>query len=134
MVCSMAFVAGATAAVRLPPVFGDNMVLQQRSAVTLWGWADPGEAVRVTAGWSNAPVSATAGSDGKWRARLETPEAGGPYLIAIEGKSRIELKNIMLGEVWVCSGQSNMEFTIKDLGGWSGPGGGSWGGMLIGRW
>jgi len=116
----MALVAGATAAVRLPPMFGDNMVLQQHGAVTLWGWGDPGEVIKVTAGWSKTPVSATAGSDGKWRARLETSEAGGPYLIAIEGKSRIELKNIMLGEVWVCSGQSNMEYTIKDLGGWSG--------------
>ena len=121
MVCSMALVASATAAVRLPPVFGDNMVLQQQSTVEIWGWADPGEAVKVTVGWSKAPVSAIAGSDGKWRARFETSKAGGPYLITVEGKSRIELKNIMLGEVWLCSGQSNMEYTIKDLGGWSGP-------------
>ena len=105
--------------VRLPPVFGDNMVLQQQSTVTIWGWADPGEAIRATAGWSS--YRASAGSDGKWRARFETSKAGGPYLITVEGKSRIELKNIMLGEAWLCSGQSNMEYTIKDLGGGPAP-------------
>jgi len=96
------------------------MVLQQQSTVDFWGWAGPGEAVRISAGWSSAPVSAVAGRDGKWRARLGTTQAGGPYVVSIEGKSQIELKNVMLGEVWVCSGQSNMEFTIKMLGGWSG--------------
>ena len=117
---SLSLGAGAYAAVRLPPVLGDNMVLQQQSSVNIWGWADPGETVRVSAGWSKTPLSAVAGSDGKWRVRLETTKAGGPYAMTIEGKNRIVLTNVMLGEVWVCSGQSNMEFTIMTLGGWAG--------------
>ncbi len=120
VVWSLSLSAGAYAAVRLPPVLGDNMVLQQQSSVNVWGWADPGETVRVSAGWSKTPVSAVAGSDGKWRVRLGTTKAGGPYAMTIEGKNRIVLTNVMLGEVWVCSGQSNMEFTIKNLGGWAG--------------
>ena len=120
MVWSLSLSGGASGAVRLPSILGDNMVLQQQSTVNIWGWADPGEAIRVRAGWMTAPVSTVAGSDGKWRVGLKTAKAGGPYVLTVEGKSRIELKNVMLGEVWVCSGQSNMEFTIKDLGGWSG--------------
>jgi sialate O-acetylesterase len=110
----------AAAAVRLPPILGDNMVLQRRSTVNIWGWADPGESIRVKAGWMNAAVSAVAGIDGKWQVRLGTAKAGGPYVMTIQGENRIVLKNVMLGDVWVCSGQSNMEFTIKMLGGWAG--------------
>jgi sialate O-acetylesterase len=64
-------------------------------------------------------VSAVAGIDGKRQVRLGTTKAGGPYVMTIQGKNRIVLKNIMLGEVWACSGQSNMEFTFKMLGGWA---------------
>jgi sialate O-acetylesterase len=117
---SLSLCAVADGAVRLPPILGDNMVLQQRRSFNIWGWADPGESVRVKAGWMKTSVSTVAGSDGKWQVRLGTTKAGGPYVMSIQGKNRIVLKNIMLGEVWVCSGQSNMEFTIQMLGGWAG--------------
>ena len=118
VLCFLCFCTFSSAEVRLPSILADNMVLQQRSSVNIWGWANPGEIVHVKAGWATAPVSAVAGSDGKWQIRLRTTKAGGPYGITITGKNQIVLKNVMLGEVWVCSGQSNMEFTIKMLGGW----------------
>jgi sialate O-acetylesterase len=111
---------GAQAAVRVPSLFGDNMVLQRESTVEIWGWADPGETVRISAGWMKAGASAVAGGDGVWRTTIVTGEAGGPWTMTIAGANRIQLKNVMLGEVWVCSGQSNMEYTIAMLGGWSG--------------
>jgi sialate O-acetylesterase len=106
--------------VKIPAVLGDNMVLQQKSLINVWGWAAPGEIIRVRAGWTKTPASVKTGSDGKWSVQLRTSKAGGPYTMSIEGTNKVLLQNIMLGEVWVCSGQSNMEFTIKMLGGWNG--------------
>ena len=112
--------SGVLAVVRLPQIFGSRMVLQQRSRIAFWGWADPDELVRVQAGWLGRPVTARAGSDGRWQMSLKTAAAGGPYQLVVEGSNRIELDDILLGEVWLCSGQSNMEFTIAMLGGWPG--------------
>lgn len=86
------------------------MVLQQQSNVALWGWADPGEKIYVTSSWGNAIDSVVAGSDAKWKINIATPAAGGPYTITLKGWSTIVLENVMIGEVWVCSGQSNMEW------------------------
>jgi sialate O-acetylesterase len=105
--------------VRLPSLLADGMVLQQRSRVTLWGQADPGELVRIRAGWSAKGVHAVAGEDGRWKAQVQTPAAGGPYRIDFDGKNHLTLKNVLIGEVWVCSGQSNMEWTLEMLGGWA---------------
>lgn len=99
------------AGIRLPAVIGSNMVLQQQSKATLWGWADPGENIKVTASWSTAIDSVTATSDGTWQIKLATPAAGGPYTITLRGWSTVVLNNILIGEVWVCSGQSNMEWS-----------------------
>ena len=99
--------------VKLPAVFSDNMVLQQKSKVNIWGWADAGEQISITASWSNKTVNATADAAGKWSTHLSTGNAGGPYSIVVKGKNNVELKNILLGEVWVCSGQSNMVFSLK---------------------
>ncbi len=103
-------VATASADVRLPALFSDNMVLQQRTVVPIWGWADDGE--DVTVAFRNQAVKATP-VGGKWIAKLSNLKAGGPDVLTISGKNRIELKNVLVGEVWVCSGQSNMEWKLK---------------------
>ncbi len=91
-------------------LFTENMVLQHGVKVPVWGTADPGEQVRVGikgTGFGQG-VGTTAGQDGKWTVFLNKLPAGGPYQMTIEGKNRIEFKNVLAGEVWVCSGQSNM--------------------------
>jgi sialate O-acetylesterase len=103
-------VESVRADVRLPRLFSDNLVLQQEASVTVWGWADDGE--KVTVSFRNQQVSTTA-ADGKWMVTLKKLKAGGPDVLKVSGKNMIELKNVLVGEVWVCSGQSNMEFKLK---------------------
>jgi sialate O-acetylesterase len=99
--------ATARAAVTPNPLFVDHAVLQQGIAVPVWGTADPGEA--VTATMAGQTVATTAGPDGKWSVRLAPLVAGGPYTLTIAGKNTIVLDDVLVGEVWVCGGQSNME-------------------------
>jgi sialate O-acetylesterase len=101
------------AEVRLPAVISDNMVLQQQMKAPIWGWAEPNEDVLVKASWQSSGCSVKTGPDGKWSIRIDTPKAGGPYELVIEGTNKIILKNVLIGEVWVCSGQSNMEMPVK---------------------
>lgn len=97
----------------LPNVFSDNMVLQQNSEVAIWGWSDAAETVKIVAGWNTADtVKAKADNSSEWKTTLKTAKAGGPYTIQILGNGGVELKNVMLGEVWICSGQSNMEMNV----------------------
>lgn len=100
---------------RLPTVLGDGMVLQQNENVNIWGWAKPSAKVSVKAQWLDEEVMAKAGEDGKWLVSLATP-AGSyeKYTIAVEsGKSEIVLKDVLIGEVWLCSGQSNMAWKVE---------------------
>ena len=97
--------------VRLPNILSSNMVLQQRSQVNIWGWSEPGEKIFITASWDQKTDSIKGTRDGKWALTLPTPGAGGPYTITIRGWNKIVLDNILIGEVWVCSGQSNMEMS-----------------------
>ena len=95
------------------------MVLQQNSQATLWGWSDPSERFTIACSWKTNVDSVTAFNSGKWRAKMSTPAAGGPYTITIKSRTNtIVLENILIGEVWICSGQSNMEMSntqqIKD--------------------
>jgi len=107
------------AAVRLPALIGNNMVLQQNSAINVWGWADAGEKVTVQASWLTTSVDVITTKEGNWKTIINTPKAGGPYTMTIIGRDyAIHIENILIGEVWLCSGQSNMDFTIKGLGGW----------------
>lgn len=100
------------AIIRLPPVMGSNMVLQQNSKATLWGWSDASERFTITCSWKSSVDSVIALNSGKWKAKITTPAAGGPYTITIKGRfNTIVLENILIGEVWVCSGQSNMEMS-----------------------
>jgi sialate O-acetylesterase len=111
--------SSAFAHIRLPSLVGDNMVLQQKSEVNLWGYANPNDKLSISAGWLTKEVNTVVQKDGKWKIKLPTIKAGGPYTIEIAGNNEtLVIKNVMLGEVWLCSGQSNMEFTINMLGGW----------------
>ncbi len=101
----------ARADVKLPAIIGDNMALQRAIDVPIWGWADPGEKVTVTLGTQSK--SATADGDGKWMVRLDSMKEGGPVTMTVSGKNTITVENILIGEVWVCSGQSNMGFTVN---------------------
>jgi sialate O-acetylesterase len=106
----------AQADVRLPAILGSNMVVQAEAAAPFWGWADPGEKVTLSGDWPGAkPVTATAGPGGTWAAELTTPKAGGGYTITITGRNTVTLSNILIGEVWLCSGQSNMEFAMGQV-------------------
>ena len=99
----------STANIRLPNVINNNMVLQQQSAVKLWGWAGPAEKIYITTSWNNKLDSTIATRDANWMIMVQTPAAGGPYTITLKGGNTIVLNNVLIGEVWVCSGQSNME-------------------------
>ncbi len=102
--------ASINAQVKLSPIFSSNMVLQQGMAIPVWGWASPGEKVTVTL--ENGKASAKANKQGKWSLKLPAMNYGGPYKMSVKGKNLQTLENIMIGEVWVCSGQSNMEFYL----------------------
>jgi len=98
-------------------LFTDNMVIQQRSKAPIWGTAAPSEEVTVTTSWNKEVSTAIAGRDGHWKTTLNTPAAGGPFQIQIKGESaKIQLKNVLSGEVWVCSGQSNMQWKMRGFG------------------
>ncbi len=99
--------------VTLPAIFGNNMVLQQQTDAALWGKARPGATVRINTSWNKRSYSANAGRDGSWKLKVQTPGAGGPYTITLTEGKTITLRNIMIGEVWICSGQSNMEMPMK---------------------
>ncbi|SDT94304.1 sialate O-acetylesterase [Verrucomicrobium sp. GAS474] len=107
--------APAFAEVRMPALFGDHMVLQRGADVPVWGTAEPGEAVTVTAGAGPAAVTAraTAGPDGKWIATLDRlPASEQPIDLVVAGGNTLAFHDVLVGDVWVCSGQSNMEFGI----------------------
>lgn len=101
----------ASAAVRLPAVVGHNMVLQRDMAVPIWGWADPGESVTVRIAGQEA--TCVAGPDGRWHVRLEPMAAGGPHTLSVSGKTAVTIRNVLVGEVWLCSGQSNMAMSLR---------------------
>jgi sialate O-acetylesterase len=103
--------------VTLPYVLSDNMVLQRDVPVNIWGWAKPGEKVTVTI--SGQKVSAKTGKNGEWKVQIKPLSAGGPYEMIITGKNSIVLKNILAGDVWVCGGQSNMEWPLSRSRNWS---------------
>lgn len=107
---ALALTVGATADVRLPKIFGDHAGLQRGKPMPVWGTADPGE--KVTVEWRGQKVSTTADRNGKWRVTLKPMPAGGPYEMVVKGKNTVVLKDILVGEVWVCSGQSNMEWPL----------------------
>jgi len=107
------FIQSSNANISLPEIFSDNMVLQQKSDIVLWGWAKTGEKILIKADWLDSDISTQAGTQGTWRITFKTPAAGGPFSIHLKGQNEIVLKNVLIGEVWLCSGQSNMEMSAK---------------------
>ncbi|MDR2628332.1 MAG: sialate O-acetylesterase, partial [Dysgonamonadaceae bacterium] len=106
------------AEVKLPAVFGDNMVLQQQSNVAVWGWAKPNASVSVKSSWNGKSYTAKADANGSWKIKISTPAAGfTAYTLTVSEGKTIVLKNVLIGEVWLCSGQSNMEMPMKGFGG-----------------
>ena len=97
---------------KLPNIFGDYMVLQQKRANPVWGSADPGEKITVVIGQQNR--HATADQQGNWKVKLNPLPAGGPYKMVIKGKSTVTFNDVLVGEVWVCSGQSNMQWPVSN--------------------
>ncbi|MEA4984081.1 hypothetical protein SDC9_31307 [bioreactor metagenome] len=98
----------------IPNIFSDNMVLQQNSEVKLWGQGEPGSTVNFKTGWIEKSLSVQVDINGTWEANIKTPGAGGPHMISISsGNDIITLNNILIGEVWICAGQSNMSMPVK---------------------
>jgi sialate O-acetylesterase len=99
--------------IKLPSVIGDNMVLQQNSEAAIWGWGEPGSEIKVTGSWNNDTVKTKISNHSFWSVKLKTPSAGGPFTVNIKSGDELTLKNVMIGEVWICSGQSNMEWSAS---------------------
>ena len=94
----------------LSPIFSDHMVLQRDTPNKFWGWTEPGEQIRVTVGEQSAVT--VAGKDGKWSLKVQPPQVGGPYEVKISGSKSVVLRDVLVGDVWVCGGQSNMQFGV----------------------
>ena len=101
------------AEVKLPAIFSDGMVMQQQTNANLWGTATPHKKVTVTTSWNGKQYAATADKNGAWKLTVATPEAGGPYTVTFDDGTQKTLNNILIGELWLCSGQSNMEMPMK---------------------
>ncbi|HTZ82567.1 MAG TPA: sialate O-acetylesterase [Candidatus Acidoferrales bacterium] len=105
----------ATAPKPLPfvsPIFGDNMVLQRGKEDSVWGWSDPGDKIEIQIAGETA--SAVAGADRRWEVKIHPPHVGGPYTMTIRGRQTVELHNVLVGDVWLCGGQSNMQVSLGD--------------------
>ncbi|MEP6926771.1 MAG: sialate O-acetylesterase [Ginsengibacter sp.] len=105
--------SSAIADVRLPSIIGSHMVLQQKSEVKIWGWCEPTEKIKIATTWDTATYNTIGSSGAKWILTIKTPVAGGPYALTITGSNKIVLEDILIGEVWDCSGQSNMEMNYN---------------------
>lgn len=111
-----AVAASAFARIELPAVFSSNMVLQRETEVPVWGKASPNATVSVVTSWNDEEYLTQADGNGKWKLNIKTAEAGGPYFMIVSDGEVMRLENILLGEVWVCSGQSNMEMPVAGWG------------------
>ena len=107
------FTTTSLAEIKLSAIFGDNMVLQQQTEAAIWGKAVVNSKVRVTTSWNGKSYAVRADKNGKWKVKVKTPSAGGPYTVTISDGKPVTLKNVMIGEVWVCSGQSNMSMPMR---------------------
>jgi sialate O-acetylesterase len=110
-ICLSAVAAEISPLPFVSPMFGDNMVLQRGKPNTIWGWSKPGDAVRVEIAGHTA--RATADTSGRWETKIQPPAPGGPYTLKIDGAQHVELHEILVGDVWLCGGQSNMELPLE---------------------
>lgn len=102
-----------SAQVRLPAIIGDHMVLQQNTTAKLWGWCNVGEKIKLKVDWDTTTYNITGTPDANWSVDVKTPAAGGPYKISINASNNIVINDVLIGEVWLCSGQSNMEMSAS---------------------
>lgn len=109
-------VTSVSAQVNLLPIFSDNMVLQQQTQAPIWGESKPNKEIEIITSWDQKRYTIQADVRGKWKTKVTTPAAGGPYDITISDGKKVKLSNVMIGEVWVCSGQSNMEMQVEGWG------------------
>ncbi|MRI01493.1 sialate O-acetylesterase [Kriegella sp. EG-1] len=118
MIVSLLFTSTINAKIKLPAIVSSHMVLQRNTKVVVWGWADPNEEISISTSWLNKPLNTTTDSQGNWKLELQTTNSKEPQTIKIVGDdSNIVLEDILFGEVWLCSGQSNMQ---QPLNGYSG--------------
>ena len=103
----------AKAAIQLPSVIGDHMVLKQNSVVALWGTEIPGTKLTIFVSWDSKTYETIVNEKGKWISWINTPSAGGPYTICLSGKNQVTISDVLIGEVWLSSGQSNMELIMS---------------------
>lgn len=113
LLLATAFGHSLQAEVKMPALFSDNMVMQQQIVANLWGTASPNKTVTVTPTWDGKSYTTQADAKGAWKMTLPTPKAGGPYDVVISDGTPLTLHNVMIGELWLCSGQSNMEMPMK---------------------
>lgn len=113
--CATLATIAQNASVTLPKFFSDGAVLQRETVVPFWGWSTAGSVVEIVTSWDGKLTSTTAGNDGKWMVNLDTPEAGGPYTITV---NRTTISDVKIGEVWICSGQSNMKMRLGEADMW----------------
>ncbi len=111
---TLLLIATSYANITMPKIFGDNMVLQRNKPISIWGFAAPGE--KITVQFNGQSKTTNADKTGKWQVMLSAESAGGPYQLLVKGKNQIAIENILVGEVWICSGQSNMEMPINGWG------------------
>lgn len=105
------------ASLRVAGIFGDRMVLQQETQAPIWGTIEAGAEVTIQPSWSKTSQSTRADDNGRWRAVLETPSAGGPFQVSVtSGEEGIKFSDVLTGEVWICSGQSNMQWKMRGFG------------------
>lgn len=118
LVCWFALLANAGAEeLRVAGIFGDRMVLQRETDAPIWGWGEAGTRVEIFPSWQSKAVETSVDAKGRWKASLATPKAGGPFEITVQSAgSKIAFKDVLVGEVWVCSGQSNMQWKLRGFG------------------
>ncbi|WP_288317757.1 sialate O-acetylesterase [Xylanibacter caecicola] len=113
IMASLLVAANVNAKVTLPKMFSDGMVMQRETKANIWGDANKSAVVKVSPSWTKKTYTARTDEHGKWKIAIDTPEAGGPYSITFNDGEKTVLNNILIGELWVCSGQSNMEMQMK---------------------
>ncbi|WP_231490892.1 sialate O-acetylesterase [Pedobacter sp. Leaf170] len=107
------FALFSNATVKPASIFTNHMVLQQQSKVAIWGWAKPSSKLKIITSWNKESYSVNTDTEGKWKVKIATPSAGGPYTIEFNDGEKLILSDILIGEVWFCGGQSNMELPMK---------------------
>lgn len=112
-VLAMGFTLTAKAKVKLPAFFSNNMVMQQNAQCNLWGTAETNKTVKIKTSWNNKTYRVKVDSNGQWKQKVSTPQAGGPYFMTFDDGQETRIDSILIGELWICSGQSNMEMPIK---------------------